>query len=155
MGNKVIFFDMGNTGLTEEELANIREIFSKYPQVEAVLLYGSRAMGNYKPASDIDLALIGKNIDLRLQTIIEFDLDDLMLPYKFDVSVHAQITNPALLEHIKRVGMELYRRKEKTGTLYSTFDDLLWFYCICPVFYPLSFLLSGISMKARIGFKPI
>jgi predicted nucleotidyltransferase len=104
---------MDSSGLTKEEITSIRAVFSKYHQVEEVLIYGSRAMGNFKPASDIDLTLIGKDIDLSLQTKIEFDLDDLMLPYKFDISIYHKITNPEFLDHIKRVGKEIYKRKQR------------------------------------------
>lgn len=75
-------------------------------------MYGSRAMGSFKPASDIDLALIGKNIDLSLQNKIELELDDLMLPYKFDISVFQKISNPKLLDHINRVGRGIYAKKD-------------------------------------------
>jgi uncharacterized protein len=101
---------MENSGLTEEEIAGIKAVFSKYIPVEKVLIYGSRAMGNYKSASDIDLTLIGKDIDLSLQSEIEFDLDDLMLPYKFDISIYDRISNPEFLDHIHRVGKEFYKR---------------------------------------------
>ncbi len=104
---------MHNSGLTKEEITSIRAVFSKYQQVEVVLIYGSRAMGNFKPASDIDLTLIGKDIDLSLQTEIEFELDDLMLPYKFDISIYDKITNPEFLDHINRVGKEIYKRKQR------------------------------------------
>ncbi len=100
----------GMTGLTKEELERICAVFSNYQQVEKVMLYGSRAMGNFKPASDIDFTLMGKGIDLSLQTAIEFELDDLMLPYKFDVSIYDRIRNPEFLDHIHRVGKEIYSR---------------------------------------------
>lgn len=103
---------MDKSGLTIEEITSIRAVFSKYQQVEKVLIYGSRAMGNFKPASDIDLTLIGKDIDLSLLTKIEFDLDDLMLPYKFDVSIYDKISNAEFLNHIKRVGKEIYKRQQ-------------------------------------------
>lgn len=99
-----------NSGLTEEEIAGIREVFSKYQQIEEVLIYGSRAMGNFKPASDIDLTLLGKDIDLSLQTNIEFDLDDLMLPYKFDISIYDKLSNPEFVNHINRVGKIIYKK---------------------------------------------
>jgi len=102
---------MNNTGLTIEEINRIKGVFSKHSEIEKVLLYGSRAMGNYKPASDIDLSLIGSQIDLNLQTKIEFDLEDLMLPYKFDISVYDKITNPDFLDHINRVGVEFYNKQ--------------------------------------------
>lgn len=99
--------------MTKEEIASIRAVFPKYQQVEEVLIYGSRALGNFKTASDIDLTLKGKDIDLSLQTKIEFDLDDLMLPYKFDISIYDKITNPEFLDHINRVGKEIYKRKRR------------------------------------------
>ncbi|MFW5757867.1 MAG: nucleotidyltransferase domain-containing protein [Bacteroidota bacterium] len=104
---------MNSSGLTKEEITSIRAVFSKYQQIEEVLIYGSRAMGNFKPASDIDLTLIGKDIDLSLQTKIEFDLDDLMLPYKFDISIYNKITNPEFLDYINRVGKEIFKRKQR------------------------------------------
>jgi predicted nucleotidyltransferase len=104
---------MDSSGLTKDEINSIRAVFSRYQQVEGVLIYGSRATGNFKPASDIDLTLIGKDIDMSLQTKIEFDLDDLMLPYKFDISVYNRITNPKFLDHINRVGKEIYKRKQQ------------------------------------------
>ncbi|MEX2568866.1 MAG: nucleotidyltransferase domain-containing protein [Cyclobacteriaceae bacterium] len=101
---------MDHSGLTKEEIERITAIFLKYDQIEKVLIYGSRAKGNYKPASDIDLTLIGGNIDLDLQQQIEFDLDDLMLPYKFDISIYDKITNPDFIDHINSVGKAFYNR---------------------------------------------
>lgn len=107
---------MEKSGLTKGEINRIKAIFSKYKQIEKVLIYGSRAKGNYRPSSDIDLSLIGRNIDLGLQLKIEFDLDDLMLPYKFDISIYDKITNPEFIEHIDRVGKEFYKRKSSEDT---------------------------------------
>ena len=108
---------MKNTGLTREEIELINAVFSKYIEIEKVLIYGSRAMGNYKLASDIDLTLIGREIDMNLQLKIEFDLDDLMLPYKFDISIYNRITNPEFIDHINRVGKEFYNKKKIEGTV--------------------------------------
>lgn len=98
------------TGLTEEIIGNIKEVMSKYVPVESAFLYGSRAKGNYDSASDIDITLKGKNIDLSLITKIENELDDLMLPYKFDLSIFDRIKNSELIDHINRVGIEIYKR---------------------------------------------
>jgi uncharacterized protein len=105
---------MEGSGLTAEEVGCICGVFASFPQVEEVLIYGSRAMGNYRPASDIDLTLKGKGIDLSLHTEIEFALDDLMLPYKFDITVFDRITNPEFIDHINRVGKSFYRRAEES-----------------------------------------
>jgi predicted nucleotidyltransferase len=99
---------MDNTGLDIDDINRIKDLFTRFPEVEKVLLYGSRAMGRYKPSSDIDLCLIGEAINLSLLHQIELELDDLMLPYKFDVSVYHKITNPDFKDHIDRVGMEFY-----------------------------------------------
>jgi len=114
--NKENFYKMVDLGLTTKEISGIKAVFSKYQQIEEVLIYGSRAMGNFKPASDIDLTLKGKSIDLSLQTKIEFDLDDLMLPYKFDISIYDKITNLEFLDHINRIGKEIYKRRDNENT---------------------------------------
>ncbi len=100
-----------NTGLTSKEQREIQDVFSRYHDIEKVLIYGSRAMGNYKPSSDIDLTLIGENITLDLLFKIEMDLDNLLLPYKFDISVYHRISDPDFLEHIDRVGVPFYLKK--------------------------------------------
>lgn len=101
---------MENWGLTKEDIGSINRIFSKFNRIENVLIYGSRAMGNYKPASDIDLSLVGKTIDLDLQQEIEFQLDDLLLPYKFDISIYDHLTNPDFKKNIDRNGKEFYNK---------------------------------------------
>ena len=98
-------------GLSNEIINRIHSVFRKYPEIENATLYGSRAKGNYKPYSDIDLTLEGKNLSLNLIHQIAVDLDDLLLPYFFDLSIKEKINNPDLLDHIKRVGMEFYSLK--------------------------------------------
>ena len=106
-----MLYKMDTYGLSLEEIDRIKEVFNKYEAIEEVLIYGSRAKGNYKPASDVDLSLIG-NIDLNLQQQIELALDDLLLPFKFDISVYNKINNPDFLDHIQRVGKQFYKRTE-------------------------------------------
>jgi uncharacterized protein len=101
---------MENIGLSKDERDRITSIFSGYDQIEKVLLYGSRAKGNYQAASDIDLTLIGNNINQTLKQKIEFDLDDLLLPYKFDISIYHKISNPDFKRHIDTFGMEFYSK---------------------------------------------
>lgn len=101
---------MTDTGLDISDINRIKSVFEKHPQIEQVLLYGSRAIGRYKPHSDIDLSLVGATIDLSLLQQIELELDDLLLPYKFDVSIYHTITNPEFKNHIDRVGREFYTR---------------------------------------------
>jgi predicted nucleotidyltransferase len=99
-----------NFGLLDTDIKRIREVFDLYPEVQRVVLYGSRAKGSYKPASDIDLTLIGTELNLTIQQKIERQLDDLMLPYKFDISLYTHISNHDLLEHIARVGKPFFTK---------------------------------------------
>jgi len=71
-------------------------------------LYGSRAKGNYKNGSDIDLTLMGKNISHKDLLNISNQLDDIMTPYQFDLSIYSQINNVELLKHIDQVGVVFF-----------------------------------------------
>lgn len=99
-----------NFGLRDIDVNRIRKVFDSCSQVEEVIIYGSRASGNFKPASDIDLTLVGTELNLTTQQKIERQLDDLMLPYTFDISIYHQISNSELIEHIKRVGKLFYKK---------------------------------------------
>lgn len=99
-----------NHGLTAVTVAKIHEVLSRHAEVERAVLYGSRAKGNFKPGSDIDLTLIGHRLDERIRSRIDEELDDLMLPYKIDLSLFAHLTHAGLVDHIQRVGMPLYDR---------------------------------------------
>ena len=82
-------------------------------EVDEAVLYGSRAKGNYKPGSDIDLTLKGEKLNLKLLNKISNDLDDLPMPYTIDVSIYHLIENSELIEHIKRVGKIFYKKEAK------------------------------------------
>lgn len=97
-------------GLSEEALKKIQAVFGKFAEIEEVILYGSRAKGNYKPGSDIDIALKGGKIHLQLLNTIDTELDELLLPYTFDISIYDHISNRDLIAHIQRVGKVLYRK---------------------------------------------
>ena len=83
---------------------------SNYPKIEKVLLYGSRARGNYRNSSDIDLALIGDQLSYSHLGSIELDIDNLLLPYSFDISIFKDIDNPDLVDYINRVGVVFYEK---------------------------------------------
>lgn len=99
-------------GLTENTINQVNGIFTKHDAVETVILYGSRAKGNYKNGSDIDLTLCGLELNQRLLLQIMTELDDLLLPYSIDLSIYQQIDNSNLVEHIQRVGIIFYQRKD-------------------------------------------
>jgi len=95
-------------GLEEITIKKINEVFARFPEIKEVILYGSRAMGNHKKGSDVDLTILSDKIELSTLYKIERELDDLLLPYTIDLSVHQHILNPDLLDHIKNVGNTFY-----------------------------------------------
>jgi predicted nucleotidyltransferase len=95
-------------GLAEETVLKISQVMVQFPAVEEVVIYGSRAKGNFKASSDIDIVLKGNDINLQLLSRITLKLDDLLLPYKFDLSIYNHIVNSELLDHIDRVGQTLW-----------------------------------------------
>jgi len=97
-------------GLSADTVARIREVFSRFPEVEKAVLYGSRAKGNARPGSDIDLTLFGNQLSQGTVGQIDDALDDLLLPYTFDLCIFDRITHADLLDHIRRVGVALYER---------------------------------------------
>jgi uncharacterized protein len=96
-------------GLKETTIEKIRGVLARYPEIEKAVLYGSRAKGNYRNGSDIDLTLVGDGLTHNQLLRIEMEIDDLLLPYKMDLSLYRQIENPSLLEHIARVGITFYQ----------------------------------------------
>jgi predicted nucleotidyltransferase len=97
-------------GLKPNTTAKINAVFARYPQIERVTLYGSRAKGNYRPGSDIDLTISSETMTLSQLLKLENALDDLLLPYKIDLSLRHLITNTNLLADIDRVGVAFYER---------------------------------------------
>lgn len=109
-------------GLDDEIIRQLKGIFARYENIERVVIYGSRAKGNYRKGSDIDLTLQGEGLTLGNSVYPVMDeIEELMLPYTFDISVYSQIDNEGLLDHIKRVGKVFYERsgaefeKDKDG----------------------------------------
>ena len=101
---------LDNTGLSSKTIAKIHSVFSQYPNIEQAILYGSRAKGTFRNGSDIDFTLRGDTLTHWELSRIENELDDLLLPYKIDLSLFRQIDNPNLIGHIGRVGMTFYQR---------------------------------------------
>lgn len=96
-------------GLNAKTLDLIQACFQHYPELMWVKLYGSRAKGNYKKGSDIDLAF-SSSVDYSAKLLGE--LDNLPLPYLFDVTHYESLNNQALREHIDRVGVVLFNQQK-------------------------------------------
>ena len=101
---------MMDFGLKQKTIESIQAVLARHPAVEKCVLYGSRAKGNFKPGSDIDLTLYGDNLtSLELGTIAD-ELDDLLLPYQIDLSIFSRISSLELQEHIDRIGVIFYEQ---------------------------------------------
>ena len=98
-------------GLKEVHLEEIKTIFAKFNSITKVILYGSRAKGNYKTTSDIDMTIIDDGTftfeDL-LSVIGEFEESN--LPYFLDINQYSKLTNKELMKHIDRVGITIYEK---------------------------------------------
>lgn len=100
-------------GLTPATLDKLNSVFARYDAINSVLIYGSRAKGNYRAGSDIDLTIKGSEISFAEFMQIEDQIDDLMLPYTVDLSQYYQLGNADLIAHIDRVGVEIYTRAKE------------------------------------------
>lgn len=97
-------------GLSDTTIEQICAVLERHPSVEKAVLYGSRAKGTFKPGSDIDLSLHGTTITLNELGDIDSELDDLLLPYTFDLLIFDTLNHVNLREHIERVGKIFYER---------------------------------------------
>ena len=100
-----------NDGLTPENRKVIREILSKAGHVDRAVLFGSRAMGTFGRASDIDLALEGHNLDLSDLALLHGEFAESSLPYQVDLVIRDEIAHPELEDRIKKYGRTLYEKK--------------------------------------------
>ena len=98
-------------GLSEKSLQKIYDVFDRYPEVEEVILYGSRARDDYKNGSDIDLTLRGGNaLTHKILSKIASDLDDQLLPYTIDLSIYDNLNNQDIINQIDLEGVTFYKR---------------------------------------------
>lgn len=100
-------------GLSDNNFNCIIKTIELNPKVEKAIIFGSRAMGNYKPGSDIDIAVYGSKITteevIRLSNTLN---EDTPLPYKFDVINYNTLTNNDLRLHIDEKGICIFKRLE-------------------------------------------
>lgn len=100
-------------GLNDKTIELMQSVLKLYPSIDKAIIYGSRAKGNYKNGSDIDLCVFSKDLDQKTLYRIETALEDLDLPYAFDICLYQSISNQDLKEHIDRVGILLYESHNK------------------------------------------
>ena len=96
-------------GLSDTVVQELQDVFRRYADIEKVLIFGSRSKGNYHSGSDIDLAVIGKNIDYRLLLNVQCDIEDLELLYSIDLLDYQKKKGTPIGDHIDRVGQVFYQ----------------------------------------------
>ena len=102
---------MPKFGLEEEVVNKIVDILKKYEEVESAKIFGSRARGDYRKGSDIDIALFGNKLTHTINTKIFYKIDDLYLPYMIDlINFNSLRTDDKLRENILKEGVEIYAK---------------------------------------------
>lgn len=100
-------------GLLDRDIEYILRALKQFDEIEEARVFGSRAMGNYKKGSDIDLVIFGKNITAS----VLYKLDDYLnevypLPYFFDIIQYESIMNENLINHINNEGKVIYTKNK-------------------------------------------
>ena len=101
-------------GLSPETIAIVSEVLRRHPSVQQAILFGSRAKGTHHGGSDIDLALVGRDIPFETLLHIMHELDEAPIPYEVDVAIYDGITDKAVRDHIDRRGVVFYQRDTRS-----------------------------------------
>ena len=101
---------MKKYGIEEGDWKKVFSVFSHFPHIGKVILFGSRVKGTHKPFSDVDIALVGEALSLTDLLQLKNEIDDLLLPYEFDFCIYKDLKNAELKSHIDRTGVEIYDR---------------------------------------------
>jgi uncharacterized protein len=103
---------MNDFGLRQSDMDILLNILREYREVEEAVIFGSRAKGNHRNGSDLDIALKGPDLNLEISSSISYRLnEETILPYKFDILDYKSIHNSELTGHIDRIGKTIYLRK--------------------------------------------
>ncbi|MBR6066496.1 MAG: nucleotidyltransferase domain-containing protein [Bacteroidales bacterium] len=96
-------------GLSDSVIVELQNVFRRHKNISKVLIFGSRAKGNYREGSDIDLVAIGNNLDYNQIIKILTEIDDLELLYSVDLLDYSKIIGTPIGDHINRVGQVFYQ----------------------------------------------
>lgn len=89
----------------------IIESAAHHAEIEEVIIFGSRAMGNFRNGSDVDLGVRGQNVTYRIVSSLRTELnEETLLPYKFDVLDASNLSNRELADHFRCFGRILWKR---------------------------------------------
>ena len=95
-------------GLSDTVIEELQNVFRRHANIKKVLIFGSRSKGNYRAGSDIDLAIIGDDVDYNQILSILCEIEDLELLYSIDLLDYKMKVGTPIGEHIDRVGQVFY-----------------------------------------------
>ena len=104
-------------GLKDRHRSAIHGVLSSNPRVTRAVLFGSRASGCFRPASDVNLALFGDSLTVRDQLDLAVAMEELTVPQRIDLRRHRDIVDNRVLEEIARHGVEWYTRSPQAETV--------------------------------------
>lgn len=102
-------------GIDDETWGRLQEALAHFPHIERAVLFGSRVKGTNKPFSDVDIALMGKEVSLDDVLGLKSQLEESLLPFEFDSCIYDRLYNSELRSHIDRRGVEVYPILDKEG----------------------------------------
>ena len=103
-----------NIGLTQTDIESIIDVLRKFKEIKKAVIFGSRAKGNYKAGSDIDIAIYGNDITFDVISSLHWALEEeSSLPYFFDIVDYTHLEHKELKAHIDRVGVIFYEKKRR------------------------------------------
>lgn len=98
-------------GLSEDNIKELIDILSSCPHIEQAIIFGSRVRGDYRPGSDVDLSLKGKDLTLADVAWLDAKLEDSYIPYFFDTNIYSRLRNQDLIDDIDREGEVIYQKE--------------------------------------------
>lgn len=99
-----------NNGISQESSTKLINLFKKTNNLTEVKLYGSRALGTYKEGSDIDISIMDNEFSADDLLQLSNNIDDLLIPYKVDISIFKKLDNVDLIKHINNHGVTFYKK---------------------------------------------
>jgi len=121
-------------GFEQKDWEDMIRVFRSFPELEKVILFGSRALNTFKPGSDVDIALVPSEASPHLAAAVKGALEETQLPYFFDVVDYTTVTTPEFKEHIDRFGLAIYPKEFSLDNSQHTFESLT----LADVMYPVS-----------------
>lgn len=98
--------------INDKLLKTLYDIFGKYSEIEKVILFGSRARGDNKANSDVDLCIFGEKLTHLVYAKVTMDINEINTPLSFDILNFNELNKKELIDNILKEGVEIYNGKK-------------------------------------------